>query len=157
MVHPFSSILGLEDQLKLTKFTINFTRFTKGRFVRDKNPQRRHISYHVQLFILNKNVTSILKFKQRFMFYFKYFNFFLNFTLFFLFTPCLFQIVANFIKNHTTVSAMFLFSSCATIFLSTGCCGAKVTQNEKLLPFGGRCLNLKKEAKFGTRGKFWIR
>ena len=50
-----------------------YARFTKWTFVWDKNPQRRHVPYIVRLFILNMNVTSILKFIQRFILYIQFF------------------------------------------------------------------------------------
>ena len=60
----------------------NKPRFTKWTFVWGKNPQRHHIPYWIQLFILSMKIISILKLKQRFMSYFKYFNFYLHFCLF---------------------------------------------------------------------------
>ena len=58
-------LLGSRLQQKLT----TDAQFRKWMFVWDKYPQRRHLPYFVQLFILNINVTSILKFIQRFILY----------------------------------------------------------------------------------------
>ena len=69
-------LLGSRLQQKLT----TDARFKKWTFVWDKNPQRRHLPYSVQLFILNINVTSILKFIQRFILYF-------NFSFWVIFAP----------------------------------------------------------------------
>ena len=62
------------------------------------------------------------------------------------------QIFAIFIKNHSTLHAMFLFSSSRLWFSLT----AKITQNEKWPSFEGRCLNLKKNVVFVTSGWFCI-
>ena len=127
------------------------TGFTKWTFVWDKNPQRRHIPYYFQLFILNMNISSILNLKQRFRLYvnfhfpqefylyifFVYYHFFLN--------------VANFITNHTTSSKMKTKTShwkSATILLLTGRCRAKFIQNEKLKYKIKRWMNFKMDTIF---------
>ena len=64
------------------------TRFRKWTFVRDENTQRHHTPCLIQLFILNENIFFILKFKQRFMSYFKYFKFsWIYYLIFFVYSP----------------------------------------------------------------------
>ena len=88
-----------------------------------------------------------------------YFNFsdFTNFTYIFF---CFFsQIVANFAKNDGTrnlLSAMFLFSSFRELRKLTVRCGAKITPNEKWLPFGGRCFHSESWSIFKFSEINWI-
>ena len=68
---------------------------------------------------------------------------------------CLFYIIFYLSQVWSRITqllrAMFLFWSYndfVFIFSLTGCCGAKVTQNEKWRPFGGRWRNLKTDSIF---------
>ena len=130
--------------------TINDSWFTKRQCVRDKNTQNIYLVGIMQNFSLISNILVAVLLRQRFRIYCNFSRFTYYFLLFY-------QIVANFVNNHATSSAMFLFSSPRTFCLLTGGCGAKITQNEKWRPFGGRCFNSESKSIFIFGEKNWIR
>ena len=72
-----------------------------------------------------------------FEFYFKTFIFYTNFFCLSSTLPQILIIVGNFVKNHATKARCFCFYPFVNFFINRRW-GAKITQNEKWRPFGGR-------------------
>ena len=133
------------------------TRFTKWRCVRGKNPQKIHLYVMIQnLPLISKMGIAALLIQRptnggHFSFFFKIY------LVFF----CLFlQIVASFIKSPNLKSEDFVFIICddfVFIVSLTGYCGARLTQNEKWRPFGGRWIKKTKTNIVEFSEKSWIR
>ena len=104
-------------------------------------------------------MNSVFKFLQRppngsqFSFFSK------NFTHNFLF---IFKLSSNCRKFRLITQpyvrrfCFYLLENSRLCFSLTGRCGAKVTQNEKWRPFGGRCLNQTESIIFEIPEKFYI-
>ena len=130
-------------------------RFTKRTFVWGKNTQAFEIFYLLWFVTLDTNIPFTLQLRQRFRFHFNFFIFFQDLLAFTTIIFCLFHIIFYLSQVWSRIAqllrAMFLFSlynDFVLIFSLNGCCGAKVTQNEKWRQFGGRWRNLKTDSIF---------
>ena len=125
-------------------------RFTKTKFVWDKNPQKLEAGLLIyffrwsQIWIHIFDVSNYLQMAANFRFLqeFTYYNFSLP-------LKC-----HNFHhKSHNFVSATFF----VFIVLLTSRCGAKITQNKKLKYKMNRWMNFKMDTIFMLRMKSWIK
>ena len=136
------------------------SRFTKRHFVWHKNTQKLEEAYLIQFLLLSLNMNSVFKFLQRppngsqFSFFSK------NFTHNFLF---IFKLSSNCRKFRLITQpyvrrfCFYLLENSRLCFSLTGRCGAKVTQNEKWRPFGGRWIKKTKTNIVEFSEKSWIR
>ena len=143
------------------------TRFTKWRSVRDKkypetwnylpNPEFSTGYKYPLLFKIGSAVQALFQFLTIIK------NFQAILYQFYTDIICLFSIVNQLSEISWRITQLkcdvfvfIFFVDFVFIFSLTDCCGAKVTQNEKWRPFGGRWRNLKTDSIFKRRKRSWI-